>query len=209
MPRPSAPRLTRESVVSAALAIVDADGADALSTRRLAADLGVSGPSLYHHFSGKEEIIAGIVASLYEHISLSATAPDWKGVITDYAQQLRSVLALHPHVIDFVISAPVRSVPQLAVYEHIAASLVASGIAPAQCRQIIFAADSVVIGALAMTDPGLFDPSDEQRDEFPTVVRLTEESSPPTADDNFAIAFGAFLAGLDSVVGGSGEGSGG
>ncbi len=207
MSRPSAPRLTRESVVAAALAIVDADGAEALSTRRLAAELGVSGPSLYHHFSGKEEIVAGIVAGLYGQISLTATAPDWKGVITDYAQQLRAVLARHPHVVDFVIAAPVRSVPQLQVYEHVAASLVASGISPARCRQIIFAADSVVVGALAMTDPGLFDPSDEQRDRFPTVVRLTEESRPPTADDNFAIAFGAFLAGLDSVLTGSGGGS--
>ncbi len=200
MPRSSSPRLTRESVVAAALAIVDADGADALSTRRLASDLGVSGPSLYHHFSSKEEIVAGIVASLYEQIALTADAPDWKGVIADYAQQLRAVLARHPHVVDFVIATPVRSVPQLQVYEHVAASLIASGIAPARCRQIIFAADSVVIGALAMSDPGLFDPSDDLRDRFPTVARLTEESSPPSAADNFAIAFGAFLAGLDTVM---------
>ncbi|WP_217146263.1 TetR/AcrR family transcriptional regulator, partial [Streptomyces sp. AC627_RSS907] len=49
MARPRKPLLSRERIVTAALALVDAEGLQAVSTRRLAAELGVSGPSLYNH----------------------------------------------------------------------------------------------------------------------------------------------------------------
>jgi len=60
MARPRQALLTRERIITAAATIIDAEGLEAVSTRRLAAELGVQGPSLYHHFGNKEEILDAV-----------------------------------------------------------------------------------------------------------------------------------------------------
>ena len=57
MARPRKPLLSIDRIVETARALVDAEGLAAVSTRRLAAELGVSGPSLYNHFRTKDEIL--------------------------------------------------------------------------------------------------------------------------------------------------------
>ncbi|GAA2054858.1 hypothetical protein GCM10009839_74030 [Catenulispora yoronensis] len=72
MARPRTPLLSRDGIVRAALTLVDAEGLDALSTRRLAAELGVSGPSLYNHVATKDELIDAVVDSVVADVDVSA-----------------------------------------------------------------------------------------------------------------------------------------
>ena len=51
-----------EHVIDVALAILDADGLDAVSFRRLSADLGVSHMTLYGYFDSKEALLEALVA---------------------------------------------------------------------------------------------------------------------------------------------------
>ena len=60
MVRPRTPLLSRERIVEVAVTVIDAEGLDALSTRRLARELGVQAPSLYNHFSTKEDILDAV-----------------------------------------------------------------------------------------------------------------------------------------------------
>ncbi|MFE9325063.1 TetR/AcrR family transcriptional regulator [Nocardia sp. NPDC052278] len=84
MARPRRPLLTHERIIETALALVDADGLAAVSTRRLAAELGVQGPSLYNHVGTKDEIIDAVVDSVLGEVDtsmfgeLSADNPDWR-----------------------------------------------------------------------------------------------------------------------------------
>jgi TetR/AcrR family tetracycline transcriptional repressor len=57
---PTRPALTRESIIAAALVLVDEVGLDELTTRRLAIELGVKSPALYWHFSSKQELLDGM-----------------------------------------------------------------------------------------------------------------------------------------------------
>src|SRR4051812_25198547 len=57
--------LDRATIVQTALALLDEVGMDGLSTRRLAAELGVKGPSLYWHFKNKNELLAHMAAVLF------------------------------------------------------------------------------------------------------------------------------------------------
>ena len=57
-------RLSRERVVEAALAHIDANGLGGLSMRRLGSDLGVEAMALYRHVAGKEELLDAIVEHL-------------------------------------------------------------------------------------------------------------------------------------------------
>ena len=55
--------LTRSRIAEAALAIVDRDGLDALSMRRLGAELGVEGMAIYRHFPNKAAVLAHALAT--------------------------------------------------------------------------------------------------------------------------------------------------
>jgi AcrR family transcriptional regulator len=68
--RPTAPTDTRERIAEAALALFNADGTPAVSTRHVAARLGISPGNLYYHFGNKEEI----VLHLYDRIETELQA---------------------------------------------------------------------------------------------------------------------------------------
>ena len=63
VPRPKVPLISKRKTLEAALRIIDAEGLESLSVRRLAIELNVNGASLYHHFKNKEEILVGAATS--------------------------------------------------------------------------------------------------------------------------------------------------
>ncbi|MFJ7909339.1 TetR/AcrR family transcriptional regulator [Kitasatospora sp. NPDC096204] len=71
MARPRTPLLSRERIVVAALRLIDDEGLGALSTRRLATELSVSGPSLYNHFATKDDLLDAVVDSVIGEVDLS------------------------------------------------------------------------------------------------------------------------------------------
>ncbi len=89
--------LTRERVFAAALALVDRDGMERLSMRRLAAELGVEAMSLYHHVRDKSEVVDGVVAVVLEQIVVPEGG-SWDERTTSLAHELRRVVRAHPHV---------------------------------------------------------------------------------------------------------------
>src|ERR1700739_4842661 len=76
--------LDAEQVIDAALAILDADGLEGVSFRRLSADLGVSHMTLYGYFDSKEALLEALVARTLAVPSIrrASTAP-WDGVLFD------------------------------------------------------------------------------------------------------------------------------
>ncbi len=96
---PRAP-LTRGLLAERALAIIDRDGLDALTMRRLAADVGVKASSLYNHVSGRDELLDGAVRLMRSEMRLpEQPGEDWREALTAiYAEYLR-VLARHPNLV--------------------------------------------------------------------------------------------------------------
>lgn len=103
MARPRTPLLSRDRIVATAGALVDAEGLGAVSTRRLAAELGVSGPSLYNHFRNKDEILDAVADSVSAQVDLSMfdedDVRDWRTALHDYAVSYRAALTAHPHIV--------------------------------------------------------------------------------------------------------------
>ncbi|NEN77859.1 TetR family transcriptional regulator [Nocardioides zeae] len=97
MARPSKPLISREATVRTALAIIDADGLDALSVPRLARELNVKAPSLYHHFADKRAILQEVAAEIVAPIEVPDPPPDhdWIGWFTQLALNLRAVVMPH------------------------------------------------------------------------------------------------------------------
>lgn len=94
--------LTKDELFERALAIVDAQGLEALTMRRLAKDVGVEAASLYHHVPNKEALINGVVLRMRSEIRIPDPIPeDWKELLEVIFAEYRRVLAAHPHLLPY------------------------------------------------------------------------------------------------------------
>ena len=122
MPRPETERpaekrvpLSRERVLSGALAVANADGVGALTMRSLAEHLGVKPMALYHHVANKSEIVDGIVDLVFSEIELPAAGGEWRWEMERRARSAREVLRRHPWAIGLLQS---RTHPGPATLRH-------------------------------------------------------------------------------------------
>jgi len=92
--------LTRETIVEKALEILDTDGVDGISMRRLGEALGVEAMALYHHFPNKDAILDGVAARIIEEtgpaMPLEEAASDWKAVMLSGPASAGRALTAHP-----------------------------------------------------------------------------------------------------------------
>jgi AcrR family transcriptional regulator len=94
--------LTREQIVAEALRLLDAEGVDALSMRKLAAGLGVGATSLYWHVANRDELIELVIDEIYGELELPTvgeTADDWRDAARRLAHSIRSTTLRHPWVV--------------------------------------------------------------------------------------------------------------
>ncbi|GAA1232711.1 TetR/AcrR family transcriptional regulator [Streptomyces aureus] len=140
MARPRKPLLSRDRIVTAALSLVDAEGLAAVSTRRLAAELGVSGPSLYNHFRTKDQILEAVADSVSAQVDLSMFDPadgrDWRTSLHDWAVSYRAALLEHPNIVPVLAQGPGRRPAGLRLADAVFGSMVDAGWPPAQATSI-------------------------------------------------------------------------
>jgi len=111
-------KITREAVLAAALEIIDRDGADALSMRRLARALNRDPMIIYRHAPGKDALLDGVAETILGQLQVDCADPDWAGQLREVARRYRalalahpySALALaHPHVVPLIVTRPVAT----------------------------------------------------------------------------------------------------
>ncbi|MEU1538672.1 TetR/AcrR family transcriptional regulator C-terminal domain-containing protein [Actinacidiphila glaucinigra] len=96
--RKKAPRrsLSREAIVTAALHVVDAEGLDALSMRRVAQELDTGAASLYAHVANKEELLELLLDRIQAGVTRPEPDPErWQEQVKELARQGRRVLVAH------------------------------------------------------------------------------------------------------------------
>ncbi len=140
MARPRKPLLSTDRIVDAARGLVDAEGLAAVSTRRLAAELGVSGPSLYNHFRTKDQILEAVADSVSAQVDLSmfdaADERDWRTALHDWAVSYRAALREHPNIVPVLAQGPGRRPAGLRLADAVFGSMVDAGWPPAQATSI-------------------------------------------------------------------------
>jgi TetR/AcrR family tetracycline transcriptional repressor len=97
--RPSKPLITRTAAAQTALAVIDRDGLDGLSLQSVARAMGVSAPSLYHHFKDKEELLAEVAKCLLAEIGHEQEhwSTDWETRMVELSVATRRVALRHPN----------------------------------------------------------------------------------------------------------------
>ncbi|MET9323958.1 TetR/AcrR family transcriptional regulator C-terminal domain-containing protein [Streptomyces sp. NPDC003038] len=138
MARPRKPLLSRALIVEAAGALVDAEGLEAVSTRRLAAALGVSGPSLYNHFRTKDEILDAVADAVSARVDLSMfeDGREWRGALYEWAHSYRGALLDHPNIVPVLARGPGRRPAGLRLADAVFGAMTAAGWPAAHATRI-------------------------------------------------------------------------
>ncbi|MER8182250.1 TetR/AcrR family transcriptional regulator C-terminal domain-containing protein [Kitasatospora sp. NPDC094015] len=208
------PGLTRESIALAALRVLERDGIDGLSMRKVAADLGVKAASLYWHVRNKEELLD----LLSDAQMADAVPPPREG---PWREQLRSFGELHRQYLLGKRDAAKVAAGRLAPGPHILrlmedhlGRLRAAGFSPAdaalanhllgvyvqgfvlQEQAPLSAAEAMGAGRLAAATAV----GDQLRAlppaQFPHLVALAGEITEPTMDQRFSFGLERLLDGL-------------
>jgi AcrR family transcriptional regulator len=91
--------LSREAIVQATLRVLDAEGFERLSMRRVAAELGTGAGALYWHVAGKEELLTLVIDQVASELELPEPEPErWQEQLKELARELRSLMKRHRDV---------------------------------------------------------------------------------------------------------------
>ncbi|MFI7110289.1 TetR/AcrR family transcriptional regulator C-terminal domain-containing protein [Nonomuraea sp. NPDC050227] len=201
MGRPRTPLLDRRRIGAAALKLADEQGT--LSIPALARSLGVAPSALYHHVSGRDEIIA----LMREELTLTAglrpaRSRPWEQALADWARSYRDAFAAHPGAVPLLAVAPLAEPFMHAMYEHVAGLLLDAGFVETHVLPAITALESFILGsALDLVAPSVMLPGVD-RETAPRLSAVLERVpvDHDRAERAFEFGLNALLTGFRALL---------
>ncbi|WP_104046055.1 TetR/AcrR family transcriptional regulator C-terminal domain-containing protein [Arthrobacter sp. ZGTC412] len=134
--------LSRELVLSTALALVDGKGLDALTMRRLGQELQRDPMSLYRYAANRAALLDGVTEVVMNELAILPEDLDWQVQLRKIAHDFRLLALQHPNVLPLLVTRPLstplglRPLGTLRPLEHILALLIDAGFAPADALHV-------------------------------------------------------------------------
>ncbi|MCH5583689.1 TetR/AcrR family transcriptional regulator C-terminal domain-containing protein [Shimazuella sp. AN120528] len=153
MKRKGTRSLTRQKVLHTALELIDKEGLEGFSMRKLGTILGVEAMSIYNHIDNKDALFDGII----EHLMLEVPYPV-KADMTPYdelwnfAHAYRDILRAHPRVLPLVATRPLRTLASLTILERLMAALHQAHVSGLQALYAINSMAGFIIGHELLTN---------------------------------------------------------
>ncbi len=196
--------LDRRRILEAAVRFVDREGLEALSMRKLGAELGVEAMSLYNHVPNKGALLDGMVEVLLGELELPPEDEGWEERIREAYRSFRRLAREHPNVFPLLVIRPPDTMDgvwlveeflktlrgagfdaETALYAFRALSGYASGYAMAEIRGFAMEPSGTRLGALTLSP-----------DEFPNIHELGIHLGKVDHDAEFEFGLDLLLAGL-------------
>ncbi len=195
----SAPPLTRDRIVEAAIMILDADGPDGLTMRRLAERLGAGPTTLYWHVRTKDDVLDLALDEIFGEVPLPEPG-DWRADVRTLITGWRDVMVHHPWA-PALLGRPMLGPNVLTRTEFLQSTLVRGGFDGVALAAATHGLANYVIGA-ALTQAAATRPTVSadahvraHADTYPTLA-ATGHLDDQDWDDLFARALDAFIEGL-------------
>ena len=102
-------QLSRSMILQAALAIIDRDGVDGLSMRRLSDAVGRDPVMLYRHLPNKAALLDGVAEIVLAQLAVDTADPDWAGQLRIVAHEFRQLALAHPNVVPLLVTRPLAT----------------------------------------------------------------------------------------------------
>jgi AcrR family transcriptional regulator len=195
--------LTPEGIFRTALDLVDAEGLEALTMRRLATELDVAPMSIYGHVSNKEDLVLGVVNAATSEIGLPGPGtPPWEAlrVVT---REFRRVALAHPNLVPLIVRRPPTGSEGLRTLEAALDALRRAGMDPGVAARAYRLMASFAIGFVSLECGGYFEPIDVAAGDqvapidlasLPRIAEMAPHLTEWDADEEFE-------AGMDVLIG--------
>ncbi len=196
---------SRAEITEVALRVADAEGLDAVSMRRVAAELGTGGASLYRYVQTREDLLDLMTDAAGGELTALRPSGDWLSDLIDFGEQLRAILRRHRWLAGLVITRPVIGPNGTAMIEQFL-TLLQEHPAGIAAKMEAFAMLNGVTAAFALqeqADPGL-----QARNlaylghayasgEHPLLQALMSPQAPPEEPaDRYPVIIARILTGL-------------
>ena len=170
----------RLQIAEAALALVDREGLDALSMRRLASELGVGTMTLYGYFATKGELLDAVVArAATGRRGISVPEGPWDERLRALARAWHRNLARHPSLVQLRLRRPIVGREAFRLTEVGLAALREAGFSPAEAARAFRVLFLYVFGTATFNDPEV---TPSRRKELAvSILSLPEEEFPVLA----------------------------
>ncbi len=109
VPGEDSDQLTRSKILQTALRIIDRDGVDGLSMRRLSAALGRDPVMLYRHVPNKAALLDGVAEIVLAQLAVDTADPDWATQLRTVAHHFRQLALAHPNVVPLLVTRPLAT----------------------------------------------------------------------------------------------------
>lgn len=149
-------RLDRATILAAASELLDRDGLDGLTMRRLAAELGVAPMATYRHFADRAALVDALIDDTASRIEVPAPSGDWRLDLEAIARSLRNGLLARPALIPVVIARPALGPSAIRLAEAAYAVLVPTGFGPRTTDRAANLLFGYVLGFVALEAPRRF-----------------------------------------------------
>ena len=192
-------KLSRQAILAAALALLDREGPDALTMRRLGSELGFEAMSLYRHVKDRDELLAGLADVLATEIEPKRGEVEWPDALRTFAAELRGVARRHPAAFGLVGMRVLATPYVLRPIEEVLASLRGGGFTPARAIFAYRLVSSYARGyALAELSGFAIEVSAEA--PLPAVRALGRRLASEPTDSSFRAGLETIIAGLRSQL---------
>ncbi|WP_406280552.1 TetR/AcrR family transcriptional regulator [Nocardia sp. NBC_00881] len=126
--QPKASGLRREQIIAAAVEILDAEGLESLSMRKLGAKLGAGATSLYWYVANKEELLELVLDEFWGMVQTpEPEQASWRELLTTFAYSLRATIRAHPWMASLVGQLPSMGPNSLRLSDRLRRAFVRAG----------------------------------------------------------------------------------
>ncbi|CAN5142011.1 TetR/AcrR family transcriptional regulator C-terminal domain-containing protein [soil metagenome] len=200
--------LTPERIVRAAVDVVDQEGLDALTMRRLGAEVGFEAMSLYRHFESKAALLDAVLADLLGQLELPALGADWRADLREGCRRYRRLLLEHPNAVSLFARLELGNPSAVRAAGWVMAVLRGAGRDAETALQVLSTLQSYVIGfafwevgtAPLRADPrfaGPRRPVQLPRDADPYLAALLPQFAGTSCDESFEFGLDVMIRGID------------
>src|SRR4051812_31296264 len=124
------PALTRQRILRTAVKLADREGPDAVTLRRIAAELDVHVTSLYNHVPTREAVTDGIVEVLLDEAKLPTEPVTWEVWVRRFFEAMGTIAATHPGAFMAFHQRPVQGPRAAASFEVALGAFTRAGLSP-------------------------------------------------------------------------------
>ena len=209
-----APRLTKQAVLVEAIALLDEEGDEALTMRRLADRLGVVPMALYRHVANKDELIDGVLDLAVSEVQLPSSRLGWRSGLRELGHSVRRTMLAHPGLVAPLVTRPSLGSSGLAIGEYGLAVMLDAGFSVEHADRGPKAVLTYTIGFVALEvprrrqgfsadgadAPGLDFPVEQLDPErFPHTIAVRPRAAEFVSDAQFDYGLERVLDGLAAV----------